>query len=142
MQFCFLHLHVYVKGERYHLQNIGLLIVRAATKDITVVPLSFFQPNKKKWDIFSPITLEYETTRNSLLAEMETWASYDRQLEHARRQYRDAFRRYKEGIANYIELLDARTQVTNVELQQSVAMYNVLIKKAELERAIAGYPLP
>ncbi len=87
------------------------------------------------------IELQTATARNSLLAEIETWKSYQSQLENAKRQYRDTFRRYKEGVSNYIELLDARTQVTNIELQQSLAMYAVLTKQAELERATAAYPL-
>jgi outer membrane protein TolC len=76
-----------------------------------------------------------------MLAAIETWRSYQAQLSNARRQYDDTFRRYKEGVSNYIEVLDARTQVTNVELQQSLSMYTVLLKQAELERAVAGYEL-
>jgi outer membrane protein TolC len=88
------------------------------------------------------IALQVQTTRNSLLAEVETWKSYEAQLSSARRQYRDTERRYREGVANYIELFDARTQVTDVELQQSIAYYQIYIKNAELERALAAYPLP
>ena len=88
------------------------------------------------------IELQTTTAQNSMQAARETWNSYTAQLSNAQRQYRDTFRRYKEGISNYIEVLDARTQVTNIELQQSLALYTVLIKKAELERANAGYVLP
>ena len=88
------------------------------------------------------VELQTQTARNSMLAAYETWQSYQSQLSNAERQYRDTFRRYKEGISNYIEVLDARTQVTNVDLQQSLAMYTVLVKKVELERAVASYPLP
>ena len=59
----------------------------------------------------------------------------------ARQYYRDTFRRYKEGVTSYIELLDARTQVTNLDVRRSIAYYNVLMRKAELERALAAYPL-
>ncbi|MEO1261289.1 MAG: TolC family protein [Bacteroidota bacterium] len=88
------------------------------------------------------IALQTQTARNSMLAAFETWQSYQSQLSNAQRQYRDTFRRYKEGISNYIEVLDARTQVTNVELQQSLSKFSVLIKKVELERAVAAYRLP
>ncbi|MEZ4934135.1 MAG: TolC family protein, partial [Saprospiraceae bacterium] len=87
------------------------------------------------------IELQTATARNSMLAAIETWRSYQAQLTNARRQYDDTFRRYKEGVSNYIEVLDARTQVTNVELQQSLSMYTVLLKQAELERAVAGFDL-
>ena len=88
------------------------------------------------------IELQVATTRNSLLAEVETWRSYEAQLANARRQYDDTFRRYREGVANYIEVLDARTQATNIELRQNVARFNVLMQQAELERALGSYPLP
>ena len=88
------------------------------------------------------IEIQATTARNSMLAAIDTWRSYRSQLSNAQRQYNDTFRRYKEGVSNYIEVLDARTQVTNVELQQSLAMYTALMKKAELERAVAGYDLP
>ena len=97
---------------------------------------------EKTQQIERQIELQTLTARNSLLAEIETWQSYQAQLSSAQRVYRDTERRYREGVANYIELLDARTQATNVELQQSLALYNILIKKAELERALAAYPLP
>ena len=88
------------------------------------------------------IELQTQTARNSMLAAYETWQSFQSQLSNAQRQYRDTFRRYKEGISNYIEVLDARTQVTNMELQQMLSKYTVLIKKVELERAVASYRLP
>ena len=97
---------------------------------------------EKTQQVERQIELQTLTARNSLLAEFETWQSYQAQLSSAQRAYRDTERRYREGVANYIELLDARSQVTNVELQQSVAAYNIFIKKAELERALAAYPLP
>lgn len=87
------------------------------------------------------IELQVETTRNTILAELETYRSYEDQKENAERQYRDTFRRYREGVSNYIEVLDARTQVTNIELQRNVAKYNVLIQEAEMERVLAAYPI-
>lgn len=88
------------------------------------------------------IELQASTARNSMLAAIETWRSYDNQIINAERLYNDTFRRYKEGVSNYIEVLDARVQITNIQLQQSLAFYNALIKQAELERAMAAYTLP
>lgn len=97
---------------------------------------------EKMMQVEQQIELQAATARNSMLAALETWRSYEFQLANAERQYNDTFRRYKEGVSNYIEVLDARTQVTNVELQRSLARYTVLMKKAALERAVAGYRLP
>ncbi|HFA47407.1 MAG TPA: TolC family protein [Bacteroidetes bacterium] len=97
---------------------------------------------EKMEDAKNRIALETRTIRNSILAEIETWRSYKAQKTSAQRQYDDTLRRYKEGVSNYLELLDARTQLTNVDLQRSLAAFNILIKKAELERATASYRLP
>lgn len=90
----------------------------------------------------SQIQIQTQTTRNSLAAEQEIYRSYDTQVAGAQRFYNDTFRRYREGVANYIELLDARTQLTTVEIRRSIAYYNVLIRGAELERALGAYALP
>lgn len=88
------------------------------------------------------IALQTLTAKNEVIATIDTWKSYRSQLTNSKRQYEDTLRRYKEGVSNYIELLDARTQLTNMTLQQSISWYNVLIKEAALERANASYPLP
>jgi len=36
-----------------------------------------------------------------------------------------------------IELLDAQTKLANAKIQLSIAEYDILIKEAELERAVA-----
>ncbi|MEZ4961787.1 MAG: TolC family protein [Saprospiraceae bacterium] len=97
---------------------------------------------EKKLAVEQQIALQAKVANNDYLAAIEIWRSYDTELAGARRVYNDTFRRYKEGLANNIELLDARTQITTKELQQSVAFYNILIKHAELERSVAAYPLP
>ncbi|MCB9340118.1 MAG: TolC family protein [Lewinellaceae bacterium] len=97
---------------------------------------------EKKLAVEQQIALQAKVANNDYLTAIEIWRSYDTELAGARRVYNDTFRRYKEGLANNIELLDARTQITTKDLQQSVAFYNILIKHAELERSVAAYPLP
>jgi outer membrane protein TolC len=87
------------------------------------------------------IELQIRIAQNALQAEQEVLQSYTTQQDAARQYYRDTFRRYKEGVANYIELLDARTQMTNLDVRRSIASFGVLIRKAELERALAAYPI-
>lgn len=45
-------------------------------------------------------------------------------------------KRYKNEKAILIELLDAQTKLVNAQIQLSIAQYDVLIKEAELERAV------
>jgi outer membrane protein TolC len=97
---------------------------------------------EKKMATEQQIDLQSQVAQTNFLAAIEIWRSFDTELAAALRVYNDTFRRYKEGLANNIELLDARNQVTNKELQQSLAFFDILIKHAELERALAAYPLP
>ncbi len=97
---------------------------------------------EKKRAVAQQIDLQTQVAQTNYLTAIEVWRSYETELAGAKRVYDDTFRRYKEGLANNIELLDARTQVTTKELQQSLAFYDILIKHAELERAVAAYPIP
>lgn len=63
--------------------------------------------------------------------------SYGPQLLSARRYYDETQRRFRENQANYIEILDARTQLTNLEVQESISRYQAWIHYAELQRATA-----
>ncbi|MCB9081010.1 MAG: TolC family protein [Lewinellaceae bacterium] len=87
------------------------------------------------------IDLQVQTSRELVQSARTVWQSYDRQLAGARQYYRDVFRRYKEGSTNYIDVLEARTQLTNTDLRHSVARLDYLIRLTELERAVAGYNL-
>ena len=45
-------------------------------------------------------------------------------------------KKYEQGQARYVELIDTRTKYTNAQISLAIAQYNYLIRKAELERAI------
>ncbi|MEY4539096.1 MAG: hypothetical protein RLZZ306_853, partial [Bacteroidota bacterium] len=80
------------------------------------------------------LDLQTELAKNSLNSAKEIYESKASQVSTAERYYRDMFRRYKEGNLNFIELLDAQTQITTAQLQQSISLYDVWIKWVELER--------
>ena len=48
-------------------------------------------------------------------------------------------RGYKEGINNYIELLDARNQLTQSQLQKELTRYRLLAALADYERQTSSY---
>ncbi len=87
------------------------------------------------------LDLQVELAKNSLNSAKEIYESKASQVSTAERYYRDTFRRYKEGNLNFIELLDAQTQTTTAQLQQSISLYDVWIKWVELERAKASFQL-
>jgi outer membrane protein TolC len=87
------------------------------------------------------LDLQAELAKNSLSSAKEIYESKASQVSTAERYYRDMMRRYKEGNLNFIELLDAQTQITTAQLQQSISLYDVWTKWVELERAKASFQL-
>lgn len=65
----------------------------------------------------------------------------EKRLQTARLTYRLVARRHEQGMANQVALLDARTTLTNAELNLAVTRADLLIRLAELERATGRYPL-
>lgn len=87
------------------------------------------------------LRLQLQTLINGYRTSIEVYKANEIQVVTARRFYSDTFKRYREGQSNYIEWLDAQTQLLNAQLQLSIAQENILIKLAEIERAQASYPL-
>lgn len=87
------------------------------------------------------VELEAQTTQNDFVAARAAWERYPLQVRSAQRYYQETLRRYEEGIASDLELLDAQTQLSTLEIQQTLAFYTVLMRFAVLERAWAGFPI-
>lgn len=87
------------------------------------------------------VELEAQTTQNTFVAARAAWERYPLQVRSAQRYYQETLRRYEEGLASDLELLDAQTQLSTLEIQQTLAFYTVLMRFAELERAWAGFPI-
>lgn len=78
------------------------------------------------------------TEIENLGSDISVYESYTSLLSSNNRYYQETLRRYKEGLANYIELLDARSQVTNTQLQQNLAKYQAWIRQVNIERITAS----
>ena len=85
------------------------------------------------------VSLEQETTVNNYNSAMESLRSLTDAVSSAREAYRLAERRFNEGQALQIELIDARTQMTNSELRYSQGRLSLLNRAADLERITASY---
>jgi outer membrane protein TolC len=70
---------------------------------------------------------------------LEQYESDNKQKETAKKYNGDVTKLYKEGLAIYIELLDAQNQVVNTQLNANISLYNSWIAFAELERANASF---
>jgi outer membrane protein TolC len=108
--------------------------VRQARADVSAAQTQLEQ-------VTNQLALQAETARTSFRSSRQVFESRRLQVETAERYYRDQFRRYREGQTTFIELLDAQTQITTANLQQVLALYDVWIRLAELERALAAYPV-
>ncbi len=82
--------------------------------------------------------VELQTEIENLRSDLSIYDSFSSLLESNNRFYEETVIRYKEGLANYIELLDARTQVTNTQLEQNLAKYVSWVRHVNIERMAAS----
>lgn len=87
------------------------------------------------------LLLQFQVSQNNLKSALEQYHSDIKQKETAEKYNDDVTRLYKEGMAIYIELLDAQNQVVNTQLNANIALFNSWIAFAELERANATFNL-
>lgn len=83
--------------------------------------------------------LEVQTAIQEFHGAVQNWESFPAQVQFARRNYHETLRRYEEGVAGDLELQEAQTQLHTLEIQQTAASYAVLLRYAELERAMSSY---
>jgi outer membrane protein len=106
---------------------------------------------KARYDIESLTMQETQATRqlqirqfaatNSYSLAKRQYAAYATRIASMQTLYRDVNRRYKEGQANYIELLDAATQISRLETEQSLKRLEAWQSYADWVRATASYPM-
>ncbi|MGH7672970.1 MAG: TolC family protein [Gemmatimonadales bacterium] len=88
------------------------------------------------------ITLEVRTVHEAASVAQAAIATAEARREAARRTFTLVRRRFEEGAASTIELVDARTALTSAELNRVVTAYRYAIRWVELERAAALRDLP
>ena len=96
---------------------------------------------QKKIYVFQQIQLQIQIAQTNLATAKEAFKVNDAELISSKEYYRLTERRYREGQALQIEVVDARTQMTAAELKRSLAQFTVLMRAIELERAEASYKL-
>jgi outer membrane protein TolC len=86
------------------------------------------------------IELQVRTSWASASVAREAIATAGDRVEAARRTFDLTRRRYEQGLAPQIELLDARTALTNAELNRVLTIFDYYLRRVELDRAAALYP--
>ncbi len=87
------------------------------------------------------VTLDVETAYHAAEVARAAIATARERLDVARRGFELVDRRYREGMASQIELLDARRALTAAGLNEIVTRYEYATRYVELERAAALRPL-
>ena len=81
------------------------------------------------------LALQLRTAQTDYISALELFKSSRSQVESAQRYFNDLTKSYREGQALYIEYLDARNEITNAELQQSIRLFKVWVKWADVQFA-------
>ncbi|MEP6845844.1 MAG: TolC family protein [Panacibacter sp.] len=114
--------------------NDNKLKAKQALLDIDAVQNQYNDAEKK-------LLLQVSTVYNTYKASLKALHSSNDEVVSTKEVYRLMQSRYIQGSALQIELIDARTAMTNAELKYSLAQLSVLNKAAELERVMANYKL-
>ncbi len=103
----------------------------------TAAQLDVERTRTVRMDLEDRIALEVRTAYDAAAVAHAAIATADDRLEAARRTFQLVRRRYEEGVASPIELVDARTALTAAELNRVVTAYQFAIHYVDLERAAA-----
>ena len=93
----------------------------------------------KQEEVQHQLNLQATTAFNSYRSAWESLQSNRDEMQSTAEVYRIVEKRWREGQALQIELIDARTQMTHAGIKYSLAQLTVLNRQAELERANASY---
>ncbi|MFQ5605117.1 MAG: TolC family protein [bacterium] len=87
------------------------------------------------------IQLQIQTVYQNWLVAQKSIAAARERLRSAQKSFNIVAKKYRQGMASQIEFIDARTNLTRSEINQIVTEYDLQIRKAELEKAAALFPI-
>jgi len=87
------------------------------------------------------ISLQITTTKENVLSAVEQANTFKSRISATAKIYQDVQKKYREGTANYLDLIDAQTQVTHINLQYIIAQNNAWVKWAEYIYATASFTI-
>jgi outer membrane protein TolC len=88
-------------------------------------------------DLEERIALEVRTAYDAAVVARDAIATAASRLDAASRTFELVRRRYEEGVASPVELVDARTALTAAQLNRVVTAYGFALRYVDLERAAA-----
>jgi outer membrane protein TolC len=87
------------------------------------------------------LTLQREIAQENLKAGIDQAMTFQPRTTAAQNAYKDVLKKYQAGLANYLELLDARTQVTQSEISYLISRYQAWNRWAHSYYISASYPI-
>jgi outer membrane protein TolC len=84
---------------------------------------------------------ELKVRQNEMQSAVAQYQAAQSQLKTAKTYYEDELKQYKEGVAIYIELLDAQNQLIFAQLDANIALFDTWIAQANIERANASFTI-
>lgn len=136
-------------GSQDFIQDWGPYVLGGVQLQIPIWDNKKSSLKRQEWEAsISATETQYQLTKEgfetqltseirSLESDLAIYNSYTASLNSNQRYYNETSRRYKEGLASYIELLDARTEITNTQLLQNLAKYQSWIRQVNIERMSA-----
>ncbi len=95
--------------------------------------------DKKRNEVEQQIGLQVIEAYYDLIAAKKAIASSEDQLEFSKKAFRLVNKKYNQGQSNLLEYIDARTTMTNAEINQILTGYDYLVKFANFERVTGSY---
>jgi len=91
-------------------------------------------------EVAQRIALEVRQSHDSLRSADSALATAEARLDAAAAAFRIAARKRDAGVISQVEFLDARSTLTNAELNRNLTQFEFLIRKAELDFAVGISP--
>lgn len=105
------------------------------------VKLALQSSELQKSDAEDQIRLQIATAKENLSSAVSQSGAYKLRINATEKIYTEVFKKYKEGVANYLELIDAHTQLLQIKLQYNISKANAWVRWAEYIYAAAIYPV-
>ena len=91
--------------------------------------------------IQNEINLQVKVSQENLKTALLQAETFDARIMASRKIYNEVYARYKEGNVGYLELIDAQTQYTQMQIQYLIFQNNAWLKWSEYVYATAIYPI-
>lgn len=121
--------------------NVPIFAWNRRKLEIERAKLSVIDAQLRKEHIHQQLELSSRVSENKLRSDYESYLAAGKQLDAANSYHRLIDRGYREGANSYIEMVDARNQLTESEIGLNINKFKLLSTLAELEREHATYDI-